>query len=390
VITMTESSAGGDVLLVDDEEVLLRAVQRVLTRAGFSVDAVSSGQAAVERLEHKVFDCIVSDINMPGMSGIDLLRAVRERDLDVPVVLLTGAPTVTTAARAVEYGAFQYLTKPVESADLAQLVAKATRLGRMARFKREALEVLGDTSKLAGDRAGLEGAFGRALDTLWMAYQPIVRSSDGTLFAYEALVRTTEPAIPHPGALLDAAERLNRLVDLGRLIRAKSAVPMDGAPEGTLLFVNLHTRDLLDESLVSPDSPLSRIADRVVLEITERASLDEVADSPARVAALRRLGFRIAIDDLGAGYAGLTSFANLEPEIVKLDMSLVRGVDSAPKKRKIIESMTRLCQDMGILVVAEGVETVAERDALVEIGCDLLQGYLFAKPGKPFPEVRWG
>ncbi|HEX7670598.1 MAG TPA: response regulator [Polyangiaceae bacterium] len=82
---MTESSAGGDVLLVDDEEELLRGVQRVLARAGFSVDAVSSGQAAVERLGHKVFDCIVSDINMPGMSGIDLLRAVRERDLDVPV-----------------------------------------------------------------------------------------------------------------------------------------------------------------------------------------------------------------------------------------------------------------------------------------------------------------
>jgi EAL domain-containing protein (putative c-di-GMP-specific phosphodiesterase class I) len=147
---------------------------------------------------------------------------------------------------------------------------------------------------------------------------------------------------------------------------------------------------LLDEELVSPDSPLSRIASRVVLEITERASLDDVADSAARVAALRQLGFRIAIDDLGAGYAGLTSFANLEPEIVKLDMSLVRGVDTAPKKRKIIDSMTRLCKDMGILVVAEGVETVAERDALIEIGCDLLQGYLFAKPGRPFPQVHWG
>jgi EAL domain-containing protein (putative c-di-GMP-specific phosphodiesterase class I)/CheY-like chemotaxis protein len=386
---MTENFKSGNVLVVDDEEPLLRAVQRLLTHAGFKVDAASGGREAVELLEHRVFDCIVSDINMPGMSGIDLLRAVRGRDLDVPVVLLTGAPSLATAAEAVEYGAFQYLMKPVEGTTLVQMVAKATRLGRMARFKREALEVLGDTAKLAGDRAGLEAAFGRALDTLWMAYQPIVRASNGTLFAHETLVRTTEPAIPHPGALLDAAERLNRLFDLGRIIRAKSAASMDQAPEGTLLFVNLHPRDLLDEELVSPDAPLSRIASRVVLEITERASLDEVADSAGRVAALRQLGFRIAIDDLGAGYAGLTSFANLEPEIVKLDMSLVRGVDTAPKKRKIIDSMTRLCKDMGILVVAEGVETIAEREVLVEIGCDLLQGYLFAKPGKPFPEVRW-
>jgi EAL domain-containing protein (putative c-di-GMP-specific phosphodiesterase class I)/ActR/RegA family two-component response regulator len=384
------STRGGNVLLVDDEYPLLRAVERLLGQAGFRVHPASSGQEALELLERMGFDCIVSDINMPGMSGIDLLRAVRERDLDVPVVLLTGAPTLATAAEAVEYGAFQYLMKPVASHSLVQLVGKATRLGRMARFKRQALEELGDTNKLAGDRAGLEGAFNRALDTLWMAYQPIVRASDGTLFAHETLVRTMEPAIPNPGALLDAAERLDRLVDLGRLIRTKSAAPMDGAPEGTLLFVNLHPRDLLDEELLSPDAPLSRIADRVVLEITERAPLDEITDSPARIAALRKLGFRIAIDDLGAGYAGLTSFATLEPEIVKLDMSLVRGVDSAPKKRKIIDSMTRLCKDMGILVVAEGVETVAERDTLVEIGCDLLQGFLLAKPGKPFPEVRWG
>lgn len=101
-VFMTDSSGGGSVLVVDDEEALVRGVQRVLARAGFSVDAVSNGQEAVALLEQKVFDCIVSDINMPGMSGIDLLRAVRERDLDVPVVLLTGAPTVTTAAHAVE------------------------------------------------------------------------------------------------------------------------------------------------------------------------------------------------------------------------------------------------------------------------------------------------
>ena len=110
----------------------------------------------------------------------------------------------------------------------------------------------------------------------------------------------------------------------------------------------------------------------------------------ARVAKLRKIGFRIAIDDLGAGYAGLTSFANLEPEIAKLDMSLVRNVDTVPKRRKIIESMARLCKEMGILVVAEGVETVAERDVLIECGCDLLQGYLFSKPAKAFPEPRWG
>jgi EAL domain-containing protein (putative c-di-GMP-specific phosphodiesterase class I) len=107
------------------------------------------------------------------------------------------------------------------------------------------------------------------------------------------------------------------------------------------------------------------------------------------VAELRALGFRIAIDDLGAGYAGLTSFAVLEPEIVKLDMSLVRDVHKHPTKQKLIRSMTALCKDMGMTVVAEGIENVEERDAVIDLGCDLLQGYLFAKPGRAFPEFAW-
>jgi EAL domain-containing protein (putative c-di-GMP-specific phosphodiesterase class I) len=101
------------------------------------------------------------------------------------------------------------------------------------------------------------------------------------------------------------------------------------------------------------------------------------------------VGFRIAVDDLGAGYAGLTSFALLEPEIVKLDMSLVRAVHRSQTKQKVIRSMASLCRDMGMLVVAEGVETVEERDTLLDLGCDLLQGFLLARPGKPFPAVTW-
>ena len=102
------------------------------------------------------------------------------------------------------------------------------------------------------------------------------------------------------------------------------------------------------------------------------------------------MGFQIAIDDLGAGYAGLTSFALLEPEIVKLDMTLVRDVHKQSTKQKLIRSMTALCKDMGMMVVGEGVENAEERDALVELGCDLLQGYLFAKPAAPFPAFSWG
>jgi EAL domain-containing protein (putative c-di-GMP-specific phosphodiesterase class I) len=156
-------------------------------------------------------------------------------------------------------------------------------------------------------------------------------------------------------------------------------------PDGSMLFVNLHTHDLLDGDLYELDRPLARMAEHVVLEITERASLLHVRDVQSRISRLREMGFRIAVDDLGAGYAGLTSFAQLEPEVVKLDMSLVRDVHAQPTKLTLVRTMVAMCRELGMQVVAEGIETAEERDAMLNVGCDLLQGYLFAKPGRAFP-----
>jgi EAL domain-containing protein (putative c-di-GMP-specific phosphodiesterase class I) len=379
----------GRVLVVDDEEALLRLIGRMLTAAGYEVATAADGGRAAELLTGATFDAVLSDIDMPKMNGIQLLQAVRQRDLDVPVVLMTGNPDVKTAVQAVAHGALQYLIKPVNMEELGAAVARAVRLNKMAKLKRDALALVSEGGLGVGDRLALEASFERALDTLWIAYQPIVRVVDRSLFGYEGLLRSEEKALPHPGAILDAAERLGRLDDLGRKIRAAACTPVPAAPPEAVFFINLHARDLMDADLLSGKSPLSAIANRVVLEITERASLDEVKDVRGTIAALRKMGFRIAIDDLGAGYAGLTSFATLEPEFAKLDMSLVRDVDRSPTKEKLIRSMTLLCKELGIMVVAEGVETAQEREALVALGCDLLQGYLHAKPGKPFPNFIW-
>ena len=120
------------------------------------------------------------------------------------------------------------------------------------------------------------------------------------------------------------------------------------------------------------------------VEITERARLEQVGDPLPRVTRLRELGFRIAIDDIGAGYSGLTSFVTLEPDLLKLDMSLVRDVHDSPIKQRLVTAMVDLCADLGTPLVAEGVETIEERDCLVGLGCDIFQGYLFAKPAAPF------
>jgi EAL domain-containing protein (putative c-di-GMP-specific phosphodiesterase class I)/CheY-like chemotaxis protein len=377
------------ILVVDDERLLVETAARILRGSGYEVQTAISGREAIEILEHGTLEAVVSDIKMPEMDGIELLRAVRERDADVPVVLMTGSPDLASAVEAVTYGALQYLLKPFDMNELKKVIARAVRLCRIARVKKEALVLVNEGGLGASDRAGLEVMFSRAVDTLWMAYQPLVRARDQTLFGYEALLRTEESGLPNPGAVLDAAERLGRLPELGIKIRASAAAPIENAPEHALLFVNVNAADLIDSSLTEPDAPLSRIAHRVVLEITERASLDQVKDPRSRIAELRAVGFRIAIDDLGAGYAGLTSFAAMEPQFVKLDGSLVRGVDRNPTKQRLIRSMTSLCNDLAIITVAEAIETVAERETLVDLGCDLLQGYLLAKPDRPFPSFTW-
>jgi len=202
-------------------------------------------------------------------------------------------------------------------------------------------------------------------------------------------MRSREAELPHPAAVLDAAERLGRVLELGEKIRILIAQDIPSAPADAVLFVNLHVCDLLDDSLLTHTSPLTAHAPRVVLEVTERANLAEVPGVRQRIALLREMGFRIAVDDLGAGYAGLSSFALLEPEIVKLDMSLVRNIHLSRTKTKIVRSMINLAKDMGMLVVGEGIESVSEAHALVELGCDLLQGYHYGRPTAPFAGVNF-
>ena len=378
----------GSILLVDDDEPLARSLSRVLQGAGYEVTIAHDGAVAAKTVMRRAFDVIVSDIDLPGMTGVDLLRVVRAYDLDVPLILMTGTPSLDTATEAVSLGALEYLRKPFSNVVLLKAVEHASRLHRMAEIKRDALQLLGEAGAQAGDRAGLEVRFESALESMWMAFQPIVDMKNRRIYGYEALMRTREATLPHPGAVLGAAERLDRLVDLGRRVRGLAAAAFDRAPHDALLFVNLHTRDLLDLDLYSAGAPLSRIATRVVLEITERSTIDDIMDVQARVSELRRNGFRIAIDDLGAGYAGLSSFAALKPEVVKLDMSLVRNVHQSAIRQRLIGSMASLCREMGMQVVAEGVEVVEELDTVSGCGCGLLQGYFLAKPGPPFPGVQ--
>jgi EAL domain-containing protein (putative c-di-GMP-specific phosphodiesterase class I) len=357
-------------------------MHRVLAKAGLNVESVERASEALEILKRgRRFEAIVTDLMMPEMDGMQLLKFVRQLDLDVPMIIVTGNPTLESAILAMEHGGFRYLPKPVENQRLVDVVREAATQHRIAVLKRKALEICEAGGWLLQDLDQLEERFERALEGLWIAYQPIVLWPAQQVYGYEALVRSFDPDLPRPGILFDAAERLGRIQDLGQRIRDAVAQTSSAAPPGAVVFTNLHALDLTNDRLYSTEAALSGIADRVVLEITERASLHRIDDLKGKMRALRDLGFRIAVDDLGAGYSGLSSFSRLDPDVVKLDMSLIRDIDGSASKASLVKSMIAVCsQDLGIRVVCEGVETVGERDTLARVGADLQQGYLFAKP----------
>jgi EAL domain-containing protein (putative c-di-GMP-specific phosphodiesterase class I) len=377
------------VLLVDDSELVRRAYGDFLSSRGFDVCMAAGAEEAIGYARESPFDVVLSDISMPGMSGIEFLKSLRKLHLDVPVVLMTGGATLQTAVKAVEYGAFRYLTKPVPRDELEDVLRRAGRFHALATLQRNALAAAGSSSDWPSDRAALETTFDAALERLWIAFQPIVSWPKRCVLAYEVLVRSHEPSLGRPLQLLEAAERLGRLGDLGHAVRVRAALAMATLPPEVGVFVNLHPSDLNDPALYE-SNPLAPFAARVVLEITERASLEGVHGLSERVAELRRTGFRVAVDDLGAGYAGLSSVAHLEPEYVKLDLSLIRDVHRNETKRKLVRSMAQLCLELGMHVIAEGIESASERDVLLDSGCELLQGDYFAAANAFPPSVKFG
>ena len=374
------------VLMVDDDPNVLRQYGRLLQQMGLRVLAATDGSMGLGFLAKERVDVILTDLNMPVMGGLEFLRAVREVDLDVPIILMTGAPELKSAMAAVDYGAFQYLTKPTSPDQLKVTIAQASQFHALARLQRLTVPLNGGAPAGLRDRASLEARFDKAMEQLFIAFQPIVRYAVRSVFSYEALVRTHERSLANPQALFSVAGQLGRTAELGRRIRQEVSLAASDLPPGELLFVNLDPSDLDDEELYADASSLSALAPRVVFEITERSELSEVSGLRAKLNKLRSRNFRIAIDDLGAGYSNLSSFIHLEPDYVKLDMSLIRDVHLSAAKLSLGRGIARICMgDLGIQVICEGVEVVDEVETLAAEGLDLLQGYYFARPGHDFP-----
>ena len=227
-----------------------------------------------------------------------------------------------------------------------------------------------------------QGADGRSPDFSY-AFQPIVDTVARKVFSYEALIRgpVGESAwsvlgdVPSPQRyLFDRDSRVAAIV-LAAKLGVTCHLNLNFLPQGLYLCADSVSAAL--ETAARIGLPLERI----ILEVTEGEVIDDQANFSARLNEFRSQGLGVAIDDFGAGYAGLNLLADFQPDQIKIDMRLVRGIERHGPRQAIVRAVIQACADLGVDVIAEGIETLAEYLWFSEQGVRLFQGYLFARPG---------
>lgn len=215
-----------------------------------------------------------------------------------------------------------------------------------------------------------------------MVFQPVVGLRDAEPLAFEALARFDDPAFPTPAHAFAAAARAGLGVELELLAVQQALAQLDDVPAGAWLGVNLSA-----EAVVAPavqDTLLRNANRRIGVEITEHTQVHDYAQLVGATGRLRAAGIQIVIDDAGAGYASFRHILQLRPDVIKLDIEITRNVDSDPVRQALTRSLVTFARDIGAALIAEGIETRPERDTLLQLGVQLGQGYLFARPG-PLP-----
>jgi EAL domain-containing protein (putative c-di-GMP-specific phosphodiesterase class I)/CheY-like chemotaxis protein len=372
--------------VLDDDDLVSRVIERMLRRHGHEVVIADNPGHALRLAQDTDFDIAIVDFHMPGTTGVQVLEQLRSIQPRCLRILITGELDLPMVKGALDHGGLnKMLKKPLDRDELIRAIDGALHQRERYREVREAQRVASRDAMRRDLQECLSG------DYIQIALQPILRSRDGSVFAHEALLRSTHPTLRGPLPVLRAAEEHGMLPELSRVVIHRVAAWLEILPEDRLLFMNLHPDELGEpEALAGRLQVLARYAHRIVLEITERRQVTRLAGWEESVARTREMGFALAVDDLGAGYSSLSVLAELQPDFVKVDMSIVRGVDADDRKQRLMDLLCRFAEATRAQLVAEGVETAAEAEALERLGAHLLQGYYYGRPTLDVAEVLAG
>jgi EAL domain-containing protein (putative c-di-GMP-specific phosphodiesterase class I)/DNA-binding response OmpR family regulator len=389
-------------MLADDEAPVLEAMSELVSMDPF-IDLIGTARDAGEAIDLAVMhepDVALLDVRMPGGGGSRAAREIRRRSPETRIVALSASTDPRSVVSMVRAGAVGYVGKDRSADEVLRAIHRSVygrasisvdRLGevaeRLAEHQARDADRVPKRAEVSLERIR-EAIRGEVLDTV---FQPIVDLVDGRVCGMEALARFLTRPRRSPETWFAEASTHDLLIPLELAAAGLALGQLDLVPEGVYVSVNVSPQTLCAPGLLEilRDVP----ARRVVLELTERSPIVNYEEAVECVSNLRVLGARLAVDDVGRGFSGLGRVVELAPDLLKIDRSLVSGVDSDAAKSALIARLTSYGDEIGMDVVAEGIETEAELETLRALGVRNGQGFLLGRPGPIPPTIegalRW-
>jgi EAL domain-containing protein (putative c-di-GMP-specific phosphodiesterase class I)/FixJ family two-component response regulator len=390
-MTTLSRFADARVLVVDDNATNITLLQGLLRRAGLqTVHTATDPRDALARMDEIDPDLVLLDLHMPGLDGYDVLERLGERAAGsyLPVMVLTADARPEATERALTLGARDFLTKPFNATEVVLRVRNLLETRYLhVTLRQHNIALRAELGSYRDNEQAERGEFAIRRERIekvirdaeiQMVYQPVLDLAAGHLVGVEALARFAAGPSRGPDRWFAEAEGVGLGVDL-ELCAVSAALPsVRRLPRSTFLAVNVAPATLLSpqlNELVGPD-----VAPRLVIELTEHVPVEDYETVNAAAEMFRQRGVRIAIDDTGAGYAGFRHLISLKPDIVKLDVSLTRGIDHDPGRRALASALVQFTQDTGARLIAEGIETSDELDTLNRLRVNWAQGFHLGRP----------
>ncbi len=388
---MSEAGTAITVVISDDDaDVRSSLAWQLASKIGIAVVGMASDADSAIRLAQETTPTVaLVDFDMPG-GGERAVKGILAVSPGTHVVALSGRSDAETTRAMLGAGAGSYLVKGASPDDLVTAVVRAAK-GETILAAEVARDLMGDfTARLERDRATsaetqrLTDSIRRTIDEelLFASFQPIVDLESERVVAFEALCRFPQTPVRAPDRWFADAEAVGLRPELELAAAAAAFESFSAYPGDEALAVN-----------ASPDV-LGRVAElgsrlgaQLIVEVTENAAIKDYEAVAEALSRHRASGVHLAVDDAGAGFASFRHVVELRPDFIKLDQSLVRNVDRDLARRALARGLIGFGKELGIAVVAEGVESPAELRALRELGVDRAQGFLLGRPG-PLPALE--
>ncbi len=374
--------------IADDDPHVRLAVSDVIAAADGMVVVATAADAdeAIASTVRELPDVAILDVKMPAGGGPRAAREIAERAPGTRVVALSAHDDREAVASMLRAGALGYVLKGSPIEEIVEAVARAARglaslSGEVATSVAVELEEqFGERERRAEQERALIDQVRAALrpGAIRPVFQPIVDLETGHALGFEALSRfDLEPRQP-PDAWFRAAGEVGLLEELEFAALRAAATRFPDLPPGTYISLNLSPSSALSELL--PATLVGIPPEWIVLEVTEHAEVPDYDALRAALAPIRLRGGRLAVDDAGAGFASLRHILRLEPSIIKLDISITRNIDTDRARRALASALVSFAREMGISLVAAGIETASELEALRVLGVRHGQGYFLGRP----------